>query len=67
MEEYRVPGVEDRVTTIFDPEGRMVGSVTLPRRFRVEEIGVNYLLGRASDELGVEYLRLYGLTRPGPE
>ncbi len=67
VEEYRVPGVEDRVTTIFDPKGRMVGSVVLPGRFRVEEIGVDYLLGRASDELGVEYLRLYDLTRPGPE
>ena len=54
VEEYRVPGVEARLTTIFDPDGRMVGSVVLPNRLRVEEIGADYLLGRASDDLGVE-------------
>jgi hypothetical protein len=64
VEEYRLPGDDVRHTTIFDDEGRMVGSVVLPNRFRVEEIGADYLLGRASDELGVEYLRLYDLTRP---
>jgi hypothetical protein len=65
VEEYRIPGDEDRVTTIFDPDGRMVGSLVLPSRFQLFEIGEDYLLGRHVDELGVEYLHLYGLTRPG--
>lgn len=65
VEEYRLPGEEIRHTTIFDPEGKMVGSVILPDRFRVFEIGEDYILGRTSDELGVEYLRMYELTRPG--
>jgi hypothetical protein len=64
VEEYRLPGEETRATTIFDPEGKMVGSVVLPSGFQVSEIGVDYLLGRAVDDLGVEYLRLYSLTRP---
>lgn len=65
VEEYRLPGDRTRFTTIFDPEGRMVGSLTLPERFQVFEIGEDYLLGRGVDDLGVEYLRLYRLSRPG--
>jgi len=64
VEEARVPGEETRFTTIFDPKGRMVGSVILPNRFQAFEIGEDYVLGRSVDELGVEYLVLYGLTRP---
>jgi hypothetical protein len=30
----------------------------------VYEIGADYLLGRSVDDLGVEYLQLYALTRP---
>jgi hypothetical protein len=65
VEEYRLPGEERRLTTIFDPEGKMVGSVTLPNRFQVTEIGADYILGRYVDELGVEYLRMHTLRRPG--
>jgi hypothetical protein len=65
VEEYRLPGDATRVTTIFDTEGRMVGSLNLPSRFQVYEIGEEYLLGRHVDELGVEYLYLYDLMRPG--
>lgn len=65
VEEYRLPGDEVRHTTIFDPEGRMVGSVVLPDAFRVAEIGKDYILGRYADDMGVEYLRLYRFTRPG--
>jgi hypothetical protein len=65
VEEYRLPGEEARHTTIFDPEGKMVGSVILPEGFRVFEIGEDYILGRSFDELGVEYLQMYELTRPG--
>lgn len=64
VEEYRLPGDETRVTTVFDPEGRMVGSLILPNGFQLYEIGEDYLLGRWADDLGVEYLRLYPLTRP---
>ena len=64
VEEYRLPGDETRVTTIFDPEGRMVGSVILPKRFQIYEIGADYLLGRWVDELGVERVRVYAVTRP---
>jgi hypothetical protein len=64
VEETRLPGDDARITTIFDPEGRMVGSVTLPNRFQIFEIGEDYLLGRWVDDLGVERIRMYALTRP---
>jgi len=65
VEEYRVPGDDVRRTTIFDPDGRMVGSLVLPNHFQIYEIGSDYVLGRWVDDLGVEYLRLHRLTRPG--
>jgi len=64
VEETRLPGDTTRVATIFDPDGRMVGSLDLPQSFRIEEIGADYILGRWVDELGVEVLELYDLTRP---
>jgi len=64
VEETRVPGEEVRNTTVFDPDGRMVGRVVLPSRFRVEEIGRDYVLGVWVDDLGVNYLRVYDLERP---
>lgn len=63
VEAYRLPGDTVRATTIFDPEGGIVGSVTLPHHFRVEEIGPDYVLGVHVDDMGVQYLSMYGLTR----
>jgi hypothetical protein len=64
VEEYRLPDEAVRNTIIFDPDGRMVGSVVLPSGLRILEIGEDYLLGRDADDLGVESLHLYQLTRP---
>jgi hypothetical protein len=63
VEEYRLPGEESRITTVFDPEGRVVETLVLPPGLRIEEIGEDYILGVYRDELGVEYLRSYDLTR----
>ena len=64
--EYRGPWQDAApVYTVFDAEGRLVGRLPLPDRFRVIEIGSDYVLGTYVDELDVEYLRLYGLSRGG--
>jgi hypothetical protein len=65
VEDYRLPGDDVPVLSVFDPEGRMVGSLTLPRGLQVLEIGPDYVLGLYRDELDVEFLRLYGLSRGG--
>jgi hypothetical protein len=49
---------------VFDRGGRYLGELELPRRFRVLEIGADYLLGVWRDELDVEHLRQYDLVKP---
>ena len=53
------------VWTVFDPEGRVLGLVQVPSGFRVFEIGEDYLLGMSRDDLGVEYVQLWSLSRGG--
>jgi hypothetical protein len=48
---------------VFDAEGHWLGEITVPRGFQVFEVGEDYVLGVASDELDVEYVRMYGLVR----
>jgi len=49
--------------TVFDPQGLMLGDVTLPERFDVYEIGRDYVLGRWRDDADVEYVRLHKVNR----
>lgn len=44
-----------------------LGTVKLPHDLNVREIGADYVLGVARDELGVEYVQLYGLDRGAPD
>ncbi|MCK5651881.1 MAG: hypothetical protein KAJ42_10905, partial [Gemmatimonadetes bacterium] len=64
IEEYNALGNETPTYTILDPDGAVVGSLTLPTELTVLEIGADYLLGLYRDELEVEYVQLYRLTRP---
>ncbi|MEW5931214.1 MAG: hypothetical protein AB1941_27435 [Gemmatimonadota bacterium] len=50
--------------SVFDPEGRFLGTLRLPPALHVLEIGRDYVLGRARDESDREHLRLYRLERP---
>jgi hypothetical protein len=50
--------------TVFDPEGRLLGTVVLPQRLAVTEIGADYVLGHTTDETGVEHVELYALIKP---
>lgn len=57
------PNGSSREWTVFSPEGALLGTLTLPERFEPLEFGDDYVLGVWSDELDVEFLRLYGLSR----
>lgn len=48
---------------IFNAEGRHTGSMSLPAGTRPLEIGEDWILLRAIDDLGVEYVRLHPLVR----
>ncbi len=65
VREYDFPD-EDRLAplwTVFDPAGRVLGFVDTPGDLDILEIGVDYILGRTEDELGVESIQLWPLMR----
>lgn len=64
IRDYRKPWQEgpDR-WRVFDPEGRLVATARVPPLFFVFEIGRDYVLGLALDDMEVEHLRLYRLHR----
>ena len=58
---WRPSGLHD----VFRPDGAYLGTVKLPHDLQVMEIGRDHVLGVARDELGVEYVRMFGLDRGG--
>ncbi len=65
VREYDVPGDEGRhrLWTVFDPEGRMLGYVEMPRGMVIDEIGTDYVLGRRAGEMGVAQVAVWPLRR----
>ena len=63
VREYRASDAGDAVWAVFDQEGRIQGLVETPAGLEVFEIGEDYLLGRATDDLGVESVQLWSLSR----
>jgi len=61
VEGYRRPRDDVPRWTVFAPDGRMLGTLTLPTGLRVFEIGADYVLGVWRDELDVEHVRLHEL------
>jgi hypothetical protein len=59
------PTTDRRLWTVFDTAGRMMGSIETPPAVAVREIGRDYLLGTWTDDLDVEYVRMYRLDRMG--
>ncbi len=73
LHDYPRPGLVSPGARVFDQEGRWLGSVMLPpgikRDFSREplsfDIGDDWILGVWTDAMGVEYVRLYRLEKPG--
>ena len=67
IEEYESPTDHRpaRLWTVFDPEGRVLGHVETPKELEIYEIGEDYILGHARDELDVEYVLVWPLDRSG--
>ena len=61
----RLTGPDPSPTTweVIAPDGRWLGSVTLPERFDPLEIGEAHVAGVHADALGIERVRVYALTR----
>jgi hypothetical protein len=62
---FVVPGLTEALNRwgVFAPVGVFLGNVELPARFRVFDVGDDYLLGVIPDELDVERVHLYRIER----
>lgn len=47
----------------FDGDGRLLGTIEMVPRFRPLHVGRDFVLGVWRDDMDVEHVRLYGLTR----
>ena len=65
VREATLPGMDRPAPlwTVFDPEGRALGFIETPDGLTIHEIGADYLLGRATDEMGVESVQVWALER----
>ena len=54
---------DPEVWTVFDTDGRMLGTAKVPARFRVFDIGSDFLLGVHRDESNVEHVQQYELVK----
>jgi 6-bladed beta-propeller len=63
MRHFQAGSADTAEWRIFDPSGRWLGDVSLPGRLTIFEIGDDYILGLAHDDLDVEYVRLYTITK----
>lgn len=63
VKESRRPGEMQPRWTVFDPRGRMLGTVATPLDFDIYEVGGDWLLGVWTDEVGVEHVRVYGIEK----
>ncbi len=48
---------------VFSPDGQFLDRVSMPPRFSPLQIGTDFVLGSWFDDLDVEYIRLYCLSR----
>jgi len=63
--EYMPPSADSSMWTVYDHDGRMRAAVRLPPDLRVVEIGRDYLVALATDELDVPHVRLYRIVKEG--
>ncbi len=66
VQEYPEPGAVQHRWTVFDAEGVMLGEVRTPASLRIYQIGADFVLGRWTDDLDIEHVRLYEI-RKGPD
>jgi hypothetical protein len=63
--EYRVDTAPSRQWQIIAPDGRWLGTVTIPEGFKPYDIGQDVMMGVITDDLGVEYVQRHRIVKPG--
>lgn len=62
--QYFEPNAPRNARTIFDANGRWLGTVRLPPRFTPLHLGADVVFGKWLDSMDVEHLQLYQLIKP---
>jgi hypothetical protein len=63
VQSFPRPGAETARWVIMAPSGQPVGQIEIPTRAEVFKVGRDYVLGRWRDEMDVEQIRLYGVSK----
>jgi hypothetical protein len=66
VREYQAPGAPSLAWSVFDAEGRWVTDVTVPGSWQILDIGRDFILTLETNELDVQRVRMYRLTRDAP-
>ncbi|MCG8408165.1 MAG: hypothetical protein MI923_23445, partial [Phycisphaerales bacterium] len=61
-EQVRYPAIS-RTWKVFGSDGRLLGDVSMPERFRLHQVGDRWVLGVGLDEFDIEHVRLYRLIK----
>jgi hypothetical protein len=61
--DYRAWSTDPSLWFILDRSGRLLGELSMPVGFEVHQIGSDYVLGRRTDDVGVEHVELYPLQK----
>lgn len=63
VQDFTVPGAPRTDWSVFAEDGRFRGTVHLPSRFRLLEVGRDYVLGSWPDEDGALHVQLFDLLK----
>jgi hypothetical protein len=63
ISEHAPPPLEPGRWYVLDADGRWLGDVTLPERFRLEAVGPDRVAGVWRDDIDVEHIRVHALRR----
>ena len=64
VQEYPDPSSEQgSLWRVYSRDGALLSLVETPRGFEVFDVGADYVIGVARDELGVEFVRMYRLSK----
>ena len=63
LQRYYLDSEKERINDILAPDGRWLGTVTLPAGLRVLQVGPDFLLGWRRDESDVEHVVVHRLLK----
>jgi hypothetical protein len=63
VESFGWPGENVSAWDVFDEAGKLLGTVRLPPRFRLTQVGKNFVVGVRQDEVDVEHVQVMTLSR----